>query len=92
MNRGIGPLDKGLRMEQYFNLLQEAKQGIIVSVKAHLDPVSQTMARQCFDHLDAAALFLQQLDHYLATQAKRTEEAANLVAANGKVEVAPAKE
>ena len=75
-------------MEHYFNLLQEAKQGIINKLQSpgNLTPTSQTMARQCFDHLDAAALFLQQLDHYLGTVQKAAEETAEKAVAAGNAE------
>lgn len=65
--------------------LQAVKQATIQQVQAKMNPTSQTVARQCFDHLDAAALFLQQLGGYLASLPDEVETAVDEAAASGNI-------
>lgn len=66
--------------------MQATKESIAKQAMAKMDPTVHTMARQCFDHLDASALFLQQLGGYIAkVQPTQAEEAVAKAAANGDI-------
>lgn len=69
--------------------MQDAKENIAKVATQHMSPAVHTMARQCFDHLDAAALFLQQLDYYIVHRPEAVEKAANEAVAQGGVVSGP---
>lgn len=66
-------------------MLQTVKQNVVKHVLKNPTPTSQTMARQCLDHLDATGLFLQQLGYFIATQPDAVEAAAGKAAGEGKI-------
>ncbi len=76
-------------LEPELSKLQDAKENIAKVATRHMSPAVHTMARQCFDHLDAAALFLQQLDYYIVHQPAAAEKAANEAVAKGGVVSGP---
>jgi 3-oxoacyl-[acyl-carrier-protein] synthase III len=76
-------------LESELSKLQDAKENIAKTATQHMSPAVHTMARQCFDHLDAAALFLQQLDYYIVHQPAAAEKAANEAVAKGDVVSGP---
>lgn len=76
-------------LEPELSKLQDAKENIAKVATRHMSPAVHTMARQCFDHLDAAALFLQQLDYYIVHQPAAAEKAANEAVARGDVVSGP---
>lgn len=65
--------------------LQEVKEVIAKEAMAKMNPSVHTMARQCFDHLDAACLFAQQLGAYLPALDTAVEQAAAKAAAAGEI-------
>lgn len=76
-------------LELELSKLQDAKENIAKAATQNMSPAVHTMARQCFDHLDAAALFLQQLDYYLVNKPAAVEKAANEAVTKGNVVVDP---
>lgn len=70
--------------------LVAAKQGIIQAVMARNTPTSQTIGRQCLDHLDATALFMQQLSMYLSQIDQAAENAVGKAVKEGTVVTSPA--
>ena len=70
--------------------MQEAKASIAKVALANMDATCHTCARQCFDHLDAAALFANQLGMYLMQRDQAANKAAEAAAANGTIVGGPA--
>lgn len=69
-----------------------AKKGVIEAVMAKNTPTSQNIGRQCLDHLDAAALFMQQLGMYLSSIDQAAEKAVDNAVKTGTVVTSPAAE
>lgn len=77
-------------LESELKSLQEVKNRAAKLAVANMDATVHNMARQFFDHLDAAALFFQQLCGYIASKPEAVEKAANEAAANGTIVGGPA--
>jgi hypothetical protein len=71
--------------DSHLDQLQKIKMDVVNIVTASADATAKGIARQCFDHLDAGALFLGQLGAFIMHRADQVEAEVEQAAKNGTV-------